>query len=61
MPGPKPLKSQYKETVGKGAKVKTDGWKGYNGLKTLGYEHEVIRQTEDVGINLLPFVIRRPA
>ncbi len=50
----KTLETAIKETVGEGAKIKTDGWKGYNGLKTLGYEHEVIRQTEDIGVNLLP-------
>lgn len=48
------LESAVRETVEPGTRVKTDGWKGYNGLKALGYEHEVIRQTADVGGNLLP-------
>jgi transposase-like protein len=50
----KTLESAVRETVGPGAMVKTDGWKGYNGLKALGYNHEVIRETADVGVNLLP-------
>jgi len=37
-----------------GAVVRTDGWKGYNDVATLGYTHEVIRATEEVGEDLLP-------
>jgi len=36
------------------AQVQTDEWRGYRGLKDLGYDHRVIRQTTDVGENLLP-------
>ena len=48
------LKAAIKGTVDPGTLIKTDGWKGYTELKAMGYEHEVIRQTEDVGVNLLP-------
>lgn len=37
-----------------GSKVRTDGLKSYNGLKTLGYQHEIVRKTEVLGENLLP-------
>ncbi len=52
------LESAIHETVEPGPKVKTDGWKGYNGLKAHGYKHEVIRKTADVGDNLLPLCHR---
>jgi transposase-like protein len=41
--------------------VKTEGWSGYNGLRSLGYRHEVIRNTADVGKNLLPLCHREAA
>lgn len=47
------------EAVEPGAVVKTDAWKGYNELTTLGYEHEIIRKTADVGDNLLPLCHRQ--
>lgn len=37
-----------------GAQIQTDGWKGYNGLKALGYDHQVLRPVAEVGENLLP-------
>lgn len=52
------LEEAIKETVEPGTLVKTDGWKGYNGVKGLGYKHEVIRKTADVGENLLPLCHR---
>lgn len=52
------LEAAVKETVVPGAKVKTDGWKGYNGLGALGYEHEEVRTTGDIGDNLLPLCHR---
>lgn len=52
------LESAIQETVEPDAIVKTDGWRGYNGLKSLGYVHEVVRKTEDVGDNLLPLCHR---
>lgn len=38
--------------------VRTDGWRGYNGLTELGYDHQVIRTNPDLGENLLPLVNR---
>jgi len=38
--------------------VRTDGWGGYAGLASKGYEHTVIRQDADVGDNLLPLANR---
>jgi transposase-like protein len=52
------LESAISETVVPGTKIKTDGWAGYNGLKNIGYAHEVIRQSADVGDNLLPLCHR---
>jgi transposase-like protein len=34
--------------------VRTDDWNGYNQVKKLGYTHNVIRKTSEVGKNLLP-------
>lgn len=34
--------------------IKTDDWKGYSGLKGLGYLHEIVRKDGTVGDNLLP-------
>ncbi len=31
-----------RDVVQPGAKVRTDGWKGYNGLAKTGYEHDAI-------------------
>lgn len=41
-------------SVEPGSTIRTDGLKSYNGLKRLGYEHEVVRKTEALGENLLP-------
>ena len=42
------------QTIEPGTLVQTDGWRTYNGLKDLGYGHEVIHPTEELGENLLP-------
>lgn len=52
------LNAALLETVAPGTRVKTDGWNGYNGLRDLGYAHEVVRDSEDVGANLLPLCHR---
>lgn len=44
------------QSVEPGTLVQTDGWKGYGGLKDIGYGHQVIRQTNELGENLLPKV-----
>lgn len=36
------------------ATVQTDSWRGYNALEMIGYEHEVVRSSEEIGENLLP-------
>ena len=41
-----------------GSTVRTDGWRGYNGLTEIGYRHNVVRKDSDVGDNLLPLVNR---
>ena len=46
------------EAVEPGSTVRTDGWPSYGGLPHLGYRHEVVRETADVGENLLPLAHR---
>lgn len=46
------------DMVEPGAVVRTDGWRGYNGLTELGYQHNVVRKNPDLGENLLPLVNR---
>jgi transposase-like protein len=47
-----------RESVDVNSTVCTDGWRGYSGLKDLGYEHEIIRPTPTLGDNLLPLANR---
>ena len=54
----KSLEAAVQETIVPGTVVKTDGWGGYNGLRSMGYEHKAIRKTADVGENLLPLCHR---
>jgi len=42
------------ESVEPGSTVHTDGWSGYEGLSSKGYDHVVVRQDAEVGDNLLP-------
>jgi transposase-like protein len=46
------------EAVEPGSTVGTDGWPSYGGLARLGYRHQVVRETADVGENLLPLAHR---
>ena len=41
-----------------GSRVRTDAWRGYNGLEARGYSHQVIRQEATLGDNLLPLANR---
>jgi transposase-like protein len=41
------------QMVEPGSVVRTDGWVGYNGLRSLGYRHKTIRPNAEVGKNLL--------
>jgi transposase-like protein len=47
-----------KESVQLNSEVRTDGWEGYSQLSTSGYKHTIIRETADVGKNLLPLANR---
>jgi transposase-like protein len=46
------------EMVEPGSIVRTDAWRGYNGLSELGYRHNIVRKDPDFGDNLLPLVNR---
>ncbi|MFW6457485.1 MAG: IS1595 family transposase [Planctomycetota bacterium] len=46
------------KTIRPGSVVRTDGWKGYSGLESLGYNRRIVRPTTDVGDNLLPLANR---
>jgi len=52
------LEAAITETIEPGTLIKTDGWNGYNGVEALGYGHEEIRKTADIGDNLLPLCHR---
>ena len=41
-----------------GSQVRTDDWKGYNGLDRLGYRRQIVRSSAEVGENLLPLANR---
>lgn len=48
------LNTALEQCVVSGSTIRTDGWKGYSQLPSLGFQHEVVQQTEDIGKNLLP-------
>ncbi len=48
------LEGAIKKNIEPGSVLQTDGWQGYNGIKRLGYAHEIIREGAHVGGNLLP-------
>ncbi len=48
------LMPAVKECVQPKSEVRTDGWEGYTSLASFGYKHTIIRETADVGENLLP-------
>lgn len=50
----KSLGDAVRQAVEPGSQVHTDGWRGYNSLRTLGYRHRIIRPKAEVGENLLP-------
>jgi transposase-like protein len=52
------LSQAVQDTVEPGSMVRTDGWGGYGQLKSLGYDHVVVRETGEVGENLLPLAHR---
>ena len=52
------LSQAIQDTVEPGSMVRTDGWGGYGQLTSLGYVHAVVRETGEVGENLLPLAHR---
>jgi transposase-like protein len=53
------LKDAIAEMVESGSTVRTDGWKGYNGLKEKGYDHVVVQhEEEELGFDPTPLVHR---
>jgi transposase-like protein len=52
------LSQAVQDTVEPGSMVRTDGWGGYGQLTSLGYVHAVVRETSEVGENLLPLAHR---
>ena len=52
------LEAAVDKAVEPSSTVRADGWSGYNGLTDLGYVHDVVRSSADVGQNLLPLANR---
>lgn len=52
------LISAIKESIEFNSEIRTDGWEGYRGLSSAGYSHTIIRETAEVGKNLLPLANR---
>ncbi len=52
------LETAIKERVAPGSMIRTDEWRGYNGLKAHGYSHDVVRTKSSVGDDLLPLANR---
>ena len=50
------LEPAVQQAIEPGACVQTDDWSGYNRLRSLGYNHEVIQPAAELGDNLLPRV-----
>jgi transposase-like protein len=57
-PSAESLSQAVQDTVEPGSMVRTDGWGGYGQLTSLGYVHAVVRETGEVGENLLPLAHR---
>jgi len=47
------LEGAIRQSVVPGSVISTDDWKGYSKVSSLGYAHEVVRKTAEVGDNLL--------
>jgi transposase-like protein len=52
------LEAAIASMIAPGSRVRTDAWRGYNGLEARGYSHQVIRQEATLGDNLLPLANR---
>jgi transposase-like protein len=47
-----------RESIEPESEIRTDGWEGYGDLSSSGYTRTIIRETADVGKNLLPLANR---
>ena len=54
----KSLETAVTAAIELGSQVRTDDWRGYNGLDRLGYRREIARPSAEVGENLLPLANR---
>lgn len=52
------LMPAIKDSIQPKSEVHTDGWEGYSQLSSSGYKHKIIRESADVGKNLLPLTNR---
>lgn len=48
------LEEAVQQAINPDSIIHTDGWKGYYGLSSFGYTHVVMRDTAEIGVNLLP-------
>lgn len=48
------LEQAVSRAIVPGSVVRTDGWRGYSRLSSLGYVHEIARKEASIGDNLLP-------
>jgi len=52
------LTRAVEESVAPGSAVRTDDWSGYGSLGSRGYVHQVVREADEPGENLLPLAHR---
>jgi len=50
------LEPAIKGAVEPGTIINTDDWRGYSGVSKIGYKHEIVHKSSEVGVNLLPRV-----
>lgn len=48
------LEDAVQKAASQGSVIRTDEWKGYSQLQSLGYEHNIVRKDAEIGDNLLP-------
>jgi transposase-like protein len=48
------LGGAIRQSIEPGSIIQTDGWAGYRPMEAMGYRHQVVRATEELGDNLLP-------
>lgn len=54
----KSLIPAIEKNITPGSTIRTDAWRSYNKLEAKGYTHVIIRQSANIGDNLLPLVNR---